>query len=99
MLRRIVLFFVVLAVVAAVVVFWGVNQEPATIDLGFDRFETVLAAIVVASFILGWLFGLLCASLFLLRVANDRRRVRKKLRLAEAEVSSLRSLPLQDAGD
>jgi hypothetical protein len=30
-------------------------------------------------------------------MAGERRRLRRHLKLAEAEVSSLRSLPLQDA--
>ena len=97
MLRRLFLLIVVLAVAGAVVVFWGINPGRVAVDLGFAQIETALPAAFVGTFVIGWLFGLLCACLYLLRVANDRRRIRKQLRLAEAEVSSLRSLPLSDA--
>ncbi len=99
MLRRILLFIVVVLVAGTVVVFWGLNPGTVDLDLGFANFTTDLPAAFVATFVFGWLFGLVCASLYLLRVANDRRKIRKRLRHAEAEVSSLRSLPLQDTGD
>ncbi|MBN1240767.1 MAG: hypothetical protein JXB36_19855, partial [Gammaproteobacteria bacterium] len=50
-----------------------------------------------AAFALGWAFGLVTASFVLLRMANDRRRLRRDLRHARAEVRGLRSLPLHDA--
>jgi hypothetical protein len=45
----------------------------------------------------GWLFGVLCAGFLMLRLLSDRRQMRKALELAEAEVKSLRSMPMQDA--
>ena len=54
---------------------------------------TSFARVVAA----GWLFGLLCAAMVLLKSAGDHRKLRKSLRLAEAEVRTLRSMPIQDA--
>jgi putative membrane protein len=48
-------------------------------------------------FVFGWAFGLLCTSMFIIRLINERRQLRRKLRQSEAEVSSLRNLPLVDA--
>jgi hypothetical protein len=74
------------------------NPEPITVDTGFMRFERVPASIAFgACFALGWLFGVLSAGLALLRMAGERRRLRRDLKFAEAELNSLRSLPLQDA--
>src|SRR5690606_13984812 len=44
-----------------------------------------------------WLFGILSAALTLLRVSADRRRLKRELRVTEAEAANLRSLPLPDA--
>ena len=52
-----------------------------------------MSKVVVA----GWVFGILCGALVLLRLYLDRRQLRKSLKLAEAEVRSLRSMPMQDA--
>ena len=57
----------------------------------------MVAATLIVVFVAGWIFGLLCVSVYLLRLVNERRRLRKSLRIAEAEVSSLRNLPMQDA--
>ena len=99
MFRRLFVFVVVLLVAAAVVVFWGLNPGRVALDFGFSKVDAALPAAFVAALVLGWIFGLLSCTLYLLRVANDRRKLRKQLRLAEAEISSLRSLPLQDVRD
>ena len=99
MLRRIITLVVVLAVFVAVVVFWDLNRGPIDVNLAFTTVSTQIPTAFVSAFVIGWLFGLFCAAFFVLRTLNERRRLKKSLRLAEAEISSLRSLPLQDAGD
>ncbi len=96
MLRKLLLAIVVLAVIAIVVIFWVLNPGTIELDLGFGKIVTETPAAFVGAFIAGWLFGLVCLTLFVLRLVNDRRRLRKQLRLAETEVSTLRNLPLQD---
>jgi uncharacterized integral membrane protein len=82
----------------AAAIFAYSNPEPIPVDVGFARFEAVPMTIAFAcAFGLGWAFGLLCAGVALLRMAKDRRRLRRDLRFAEVELSTLRSLPLQDA--
>ena len=74
------------------------NPEPIALDIGLIRFENVSLALVVAcAFGIGWLFGLAAAGVALFRMASERRRVQRELRIAETEVSTLRSLPIQDA--
>jgi len=97
-LRRIAFLslLVLLALLAAV--FAYSNPDPIDVDIGFARLQGVsLTVAFAAAFAFGWLFGLLCAAMALLRMVNDKRRLRRNLRLAEAEISSLRGLPLQDA--
>jgi len=96
--RKIVLFLSLLLVALLAAVFAYNNPDTVALDIGFTRFENVSIALAFAvCFGLGWLFGLGTIGLALLRMAGERRRLRRDLKLAEAEVSSLRSLPLQDA--
>lgn len=96
--RKIVLFLSLLFVALLAAVFAYNNPETVSLDVGFARFEEVSVALAFTiCFAIGWLFGLITASLALFRMAAERRRLRRDLRLAEAELSSLRSLPLHDA--
>ncbi len=97
-IRKIFLFLLVLLIAFLAAVFSYNNPGNITIDVGFARFEdaSVSLAFVIA-FAIGWLFGLLSVGIAIVRITNERRRLRRNLKLAEAEVSSLRSLPLHDA--
>jgi uncharacterized membrane protein YciS (DUF1049 family) len=97
MLRNLVFFFVLLAILVLATVFAALNPGPLALDLAFTEVETQKSLALTLAFAVGWIFGLLCAGLVLLKSLNDRRRLRRSLRLAEAEVSTLRRLPLQDA--
>lgn len=97
-LRRLalILLLVVLALTAAV--FGYVNQGTMSVDVGFMRLDDVpIPVAFTAAFAFGWAFGLVTAGFVLLRMANDKRRLRRHLRFAEAEARGLRRLPLQDA--
>ncbi len=74
------------------------NPQRIDLDLGVAKLAQIpMAAALGGVFLAGWLFGLLSAGLALLRNASEKRRLRKDLRYAEAELSSLRTAPLQDA--
>lgn len=97
MLRTIVYFVLLLAVLLAITVFAALNPGSIELDLAVDRVTIPTSLALTLAFAAGWLFGVLCAALVLARVAAERRRLRKALRVSEAEVRALRSLPLQDA--
>lgn len=97
-LRRAIYFLVLLFLVLVAVVLAYSNPEPVSLDLGIARIDGVSLSVALAgAFALGWLFGLISAGLALLRMIADRRRLRREIRFAEAELGSLRGLPLQDA--
>ena len=52
---------------------------------------------LAGTFVLGMVFGMLCMTVFVFRLINERRSLRRSLRISESEVSSLRNLPLSDA--
>lgn len=79
------------------VVFTAGNPGDVSIKLlHWERSYPVSLALTV-TFAIGWLFGIICMGLYALKVANERRMLRRSLRMSENEVSSLRSLPLNDA--
>ncbi|MEJ2139977.1 MAG: LapA family protein [Gammaproteobacteria bacterium] len=97
MLRIVVFFIFVLIVLLVAVVFAAINPAPMTLDLAFAEFEIQTSLALIGFLAAGWAFGMLCAGFMLLKVLSERRQLNKALRLAEAEVKSLRSMPLQDA--
>jgi hypothetical protein len=98
LLRRLAFIFLLVVLMLLAAMFAYSNPQPIDVDIGLVRIEQISMALAFAVvFICGWLFGLLTAALALWRNASERRRLQKDLRYAEAELSTLRGAPLQDA--
>jgi uncharacterized membrane protein YciS (DUF1049 family) len=97
MLKKIAVLLVFVVILISMLVFTRLNPGLINVDLAFAAVETSIPLAFTVTFILGWFFGLLCTVLFVMRLINERRHLRRALRLSEAEVSSLRSLPISDA--
>ncbi len=97
MLRYVVFFLVVLVVFVVAVIFAAINPAPMILDLAFTEIEMQTSLALISFLGTGWLFGLFCACILLLKLLSERRQLKKSLQLAEAEVKSLRSMPMQDA--
>ena len=97
MLRRIGLAILIVLIVIVMATFTANNTGMIAIDLAFAQVNTSIPLAFTVTFALGWLFGLLCIGFFVLKLINERRILRRSLKLSESEVSSLRSLPLSDA--
>ena len=97
MLKRIGLAILILLIVIVMATFTANNTGMVDIDLAFAEVHTSVPLAFTVTFALGWLFGILCLGFYLLKLLNERRILRRTLRLSESEVSSLRSLPLSDA--
>lgn len=97
MLGRILLPIVLIIVLVFALAFAALN--PGVVDINLGVFETTVqkSLALTLAFAAGWLFGLLCLSAVLLNMLLERRRLRRALRLAEAEVNTLRSLPATHA--
>jgi lipopolysaccharide assembly protein A len=97
-LRRLVLFATFALFVLAAAMFSYGNPGRISVDVGLFRLESVSMTVAFAgAFAFGTVFGLCCAGLAMLRMAREKRQLRRDLRYAEAELSTLRSMPLQDA--
>jgi len=98
MLRTLITFVLLVLIVLLGAVFAVQNPGSMALDLGVARFEEIRISVAFAvTFGAGWLFGLACCGVAMLRVLQQRRRLRRSLRAAEREISSLRSRPLRDA--
>ena len=88
-----------LVVVIFVLMLWFTSNNPGNveIDLAFGVVNPSIPVAFSVTFIFGWIFGLVCAGLFIFRLINERRRLRRALRHSESEISSLRNLPIADA--
>lgn len=97
MVRNFIYVVLIIAVLLLVTAFAALNPGQITLDLAFVDTEIQKSLALTLAFGAGWVFGLLCAGLILLRTLNERRKLRKSLNLAEAEVKNLRSMPIHDA--
>ena len=87
-----------LAVVAFLVaiVFASINTDSISLDLAFAEVETTAALALLGFFAAGWVFGLLSTAVYVLKLLAERRQLRKSIRLADAEINSLRRIPDAD---
>ncbi len=95
---KIFLWLIVLAVIfIGVFAFSSVNKGELEVDLLFRSVTTTVPVAFTVVFAFGFLFGLACTALWALRLVNERRTLKRSLKVSESEVSSLRNLPLTDA--
>ena len=97
MLKKIGVVILVLIVFGMMLVFTSSNPGFVDLDLGFLAVRPSIALAFSVTFVIGWAFGLLCTTAFILKLVNERRQLRRRLRHSESEVTSLRNLPLADA--
>jgi uncharacterized integral membrane protein len=93
LVRNLLYFCVLIVVLLAATAFAALNPFTIPLDLAFGTVEVTASLAIIIAFGAGWVFGLLCAGLVLLRNFGERRRLRRATDMAEAEVRALRSLP------
>ena len=97
MLRRFFLPVALFAVLITAILFAALNPGIISVDLGFHEARLQKSVALALAFAAGWVFGLFCLAAVMIRMVLEQRRLRKALRLAEAEVHTLRSLPAAHA--
>lgn len=97
MTRRLLHAIVFALLVLACAAFVRLNGAAVELDLLFAGVATTTGRALVGAFVLGWLVGLAAAFGALARLARERGRLRRHLRLAEAEVRTLRATAPADA--
>lgn len=97
MLKRAGLIILVVILFVVMFTFTALNSGQVELDLGFLKRSYPISIAFATTFVLGILFGMLSMAAFVFRLINERRVLRRSLRVSESEVSSLRNLPLSDA--
>jgi uncharacterized integral membrane protein len=97
MLKKAGLIILLLLIFGVMIVFSYLNTGDVEVNLAFFSISTSISIAFTVTLVLGWLLGIVSMGLFALRMINERRTLRRALRVSESEVSSLRSLPLSDA--
>jgi uncharacterized integral membrane protein len=97
MLKKAGLIVLLILIFGVMVVFSYLNTGEVEINLAFLSVTTSISIAFTVTLAVGWLLGVLSMGVFALRLANERRSLRRALRVSESEVSTLRSLPLSDA--
>ena len=97
MLKRIGLGVLLLIILVVIFTFTALNSGSIELDTGFFAGTYSVTLVLVVTFVVGTVFGMLCMAAFVFRIINERRILRRALRMSESEVSSLRNLPLSDA--
>ncbi len=97
MLKRISIILVIISIFFLVIYFTSINQNSIRIDFGFVIFEPSVVLGVSLIFILGWIFGLLCSMVYIIKLTNEQRNLKNNLKDAQSELRGLRQLPTKDA--
>jgi len=97
MLKKAGLILLLILVFGVMVVFSYLNTGDVEVNLAFVSITTSISIAFTVTLVAGWLLGVISMGVFALRLVNERRTLRRALRVSESEVTSLRNLPLSDA--
>ncbi len=97
MIKRVGLIILIVILFVAMFTFTAMNTGELELDLGFVKQTWPISMTLAGVFFIGTLFGMLCMTAFVFRLINERRNLRRLLRVSESELTSLRNLPLSDA--
>ena len=97
MFKKAGLIVLLLLIFGVMIVFSYLNTGQVEINLAFLSLTTSTSIALTVALVIGWLLGVMSMGIYALRLANERRSLRRALRSSETEVSSLRNLPLSDA--
>jgi len=97
MLKKAGLILLLILIFGVMVVFSYLNTGDVEVNLAFVSITTSTSIAFTLTLVVGWLLGVVSMGLYALRLVNERRTLRRALRVSESEVTSLRNLPLSDA--
>jgi putative membrane protein len=97
MVRSVLVSLLFLCLLGIAAVFAALNPGRIRLDLAFGVVEVEQSLALIGALAIGWIIGVLCVGVALLRLLQQRRSLRRALRLAEQEVQALRSIPTRDA--
>lgn len=97
MLRTVLLLLLVVLAFLVILTFSWLNPGSITVDVAFAEVTVLKSLAFAIAIVIGWMMGMLSMLAFILKLANDKRRLRKMARIAQAEASNLQTLPISNA--
>ena len=97
MLRTVLLLLLVVLAFLVILTFSWLNPGSITVDVAFAEVTVLKSLGFTIAIVIGWMMGMLSMLAFILKLANDKRRLRKIARIAQAEASNLKTLPISNA--
>ena len=93
-----ILSFVVFVIIVIIgISFACLNAQPATINFYLEKMSLPLSLIIVLSLGGGCLLGLFAGIGVYLRLKKQNAKLKHRAKIAEMEISNIRSMPLRDA--
>ncbi|MFM2321943.1 MAG: hypothetical protein RLZZ225_96 [Pseudomonadota bacterium] len=93
---RIVTYLFLILLVVFALIFAGLNADLVSVNYYLGTKRLPLSLLIILSFILGGLLGLLTAFITYVKLKYVNRRLRHRLNLVEKELTNLRALPFKD---
>ena len=95
-MKRILVSIILVIVAVLGLSFSLMNAEQVILNYYFSTIQAPLSLVVVLAIAVGALLGMLAMAGVVLGQKREMARMRKSIKLAEKEISNLRSLPLKD---
>jgi putative membrane protein len=96
-MKRIVIFGLLLVVALLGLTFALMNADTVQLSFYFTEVKAPLSVVVVLAMIFGAALGVLASLGIVVAQKRELGRLRRSVKLAEAEVTNLRALPLKDS--
>ncbi len=93
---RIVTYILVLLIILLGVTFAGLNAEFVSLNYYIGDAELPLSLLLVLAFIIGCILTLMASLIFYIKLKSKNRRLYQRLKVVEAELANLRTIPLKD---
>jgi uncharacterized integral membrane protein len=91
MMRRLYFLLLLAFLALSCAAFVHLNSAPVFVDFFLATVRVGLGQALIAALVLGWVIAALATLLFAAQAARARRRLKHELRLAKAEIRTLRA--------
>lgn len=72
------------------------NAQPVALNYYLGTITFPLSLLLIETLVLGAFLGLLASAVILIKVKNENRQLRRRIKNVEHELENLRALPLKD---
>ncbi|MFN2348143.1 MAG: lipopolysaccharide assembly LapA domain-containing protein [Thioalkalivibrio sp.] len=96
-MRKLILLLALGLAVLVGATFSLLNSVSVPVNLYLGQVELPLSILIFVSLLIGAILGAFACTGFILRHLNENRKLRKRIRLAEEELTQLRKIPIKDS--